>query len=116
MKALKVVKVHDDSIEFENGVILGSYHESDCCESHYLCFDDLTIDDFDGLKFNLTGDGFFKKVENYGIELMPIKGYSVKIPGYGSNNGYYSTDLSLELSGGGISRHYDITECQVVSD
>ncbi len=116
MKALKVIKVNDESIEFDNGTILGSYHQEDCCEVHYLDFDDLTIGDFDGLEFDLTLDKFFRKVEGYGIELIPVNGYSVKVPGYGSNNGYYSTDLSLVLSGGGIESSFDISECQVITD
>jgi hypothetical protein len=53
-----------------------------------------------------------KKIEDYGIELIPVHGWSVKIPGYGSNNGYYSTNLSLVLSDG---REFDITECQEIN-
>lgn len=116
MEVKKVIKVNSESIQFEGDITLSSDHQSDCCEHHYLKFDDLTIDDFDGLKFNLTNDNWFKKIEGYGIELIPIKGHSVKVPGYGSNNGYYSTDLRLVLSGKGFSKEYDITECQVISD
>ena len=98
---------------FENGVILSSYHETDCCESHYLDMADLTLEDFEGLEFDLTNDSFFKRIEDYGIELIPIRGHSVKIPGYGSNNGYYSDKLDLTLSDGkGFHKQYDITECQ----
>lgn len=45
MNKLKVVKVDSDAIEFENEVKLYSNHESDCCESHSLTLDDLTIAD-----------------------------------------------------------------------
>lgn len=116
MNKLKVVKIGDEEIEFDNGVKLYSSHESDCCEHHWLSFKDLTIDDFKGLKFDLSNDNFFKKIENYGIELIPIRGYSVKIPGYGSNNGYYSTQLELVLDNNGVIKTYDITECQDISD
>lgn len=113
MEKLKVVKVTSDYIEFENGTRLSSEHDQDCCESHYLFFDDLTIDDFEGLEFYLTeGENFFNRVEGYGIELLPIKGFPVRIPGYGANNGYYSSDLRLELYGGGIDKEFDISECQ----
>lgn len=117
MEKVKVVKVGDDYIEFDNGVILESYHASDCCEHHYLCMSDLTMDDFDGLEFDLTNDNFFKRIEDYGIELVPIHGHTVKIPGYGSNNGYYSSNLSLVISDNkGFSKTYDISECQVIGD
>tara|TARA_R110000765_G_scaffold221706_2_gene325655 strand:- start:10714 stop:11064 length:351 start_codon:yes stop_codon:yes gene_type:complete len=116
MKNLKVVKIDSESIEFENGVKLYSDHQSDCCESHYLSFADLELRDFDKLEFDLTGDKFFKKIEDYGIELVPIKGWGVKIPGYGYNNGYYSTELTLCIIGEGLSKEFDITECQVIED
>lgn len=116
MKNLKVIKVEDEEIEFENGVKLFSSHDSDCCENHYLSFRDLKIDDFEGLEFDLTNDDFFKKIEDYGIELIPVNGHSVKVPGYGSNNGFYSTNLQLCLSGNGIEKEWDVTECQVITD
>lgn len=109
----KVIKVNSDSIEFDNGLKLSSNHEQDCCENHYLDFEHIKLDDFDGLEFDLSNDNFFERIVGYGIELKPIKGWSVKIPGYGSNNGYYSDNLTLELSDG---REFDITECQEVSD
>jgi hypothetical protein len=116
MEKLKVVKIDSESIEFENGLKIYSDHESDCCESHYLSFSDLTLDDFDGLEFDLTSDTFFKRIEDYGIELVPIKGFTVKVPGYGYNNGYYSSELTLCLRGAGVSKDFDITECQVIED
>lgn len=116
MKNLKVVKVSSDELEFEDGIKLYASHESDCCESHWLSFEDLTIDDFNGLEFDLSGDDFFKKIEDYGIELVPVKGWPVRVPGYGANNGYYSTELTLHLRGLGIDKRWDITECQEIND
>lgn len=117
MTQLKVVKVDAESIEFENGVQLSSYHDQDCCESHYLSFGDLNISDFEGLEFDLSNDNFFKRIEDYGIELIPVTGHSIKVPGYGSNNGYYSSNLDLVLSDNkSFNKRYDISECQVISD
>lgn len=114
MNRLKVVNVDQDIIEFDNGIQLYSEHYQSCCESHYLSMSDLTISDFEGLEFDLTNDDFFKRIDDYGIELVPINGYSVKIPGYGYNNGYYSSELTLILSNSNIGFHkeYDITDCQ----
>lgn len=119
MKNLKVIKINSFSLEFDNGMILSSEHEQDCCEQHYLSLSDLTLDDFDGLEFDLSNDYFFERIEEYGIALKPIKGYPVRIPGYGTNNGYYSSNLSLVISntdGYGVFKQYDITECQEWSD
>lgn len=117
MENLKVLKVESDFILFENNIKLYSYHRQDCCENHYLSMSDLTIDDFKDLEFNLTNESFFKRIDGYGIELIPIKGHSVKIPGYGSNNGYYSSDLKLIITNDKeFNKSYDISECQLYQD
>ena len=116
MEKVKVIKVTSDSLEFDNGIVLTSDHNQDWCESHYLSLGDLTITDFDGLEFDLTSDVFFERIEDYGIALKPIIGFPVRIPGYGSNNGYYSSNLDLLLIGKHFSKVFDITECQEIND
>ncbi len=108
----KVIEVDDDYIEFDNGIVLSSHHSEDCCEHHYIDFTYVNLDDFNGLEFDLSSDAFFNGIPGYGIELIPIKGWGVRIPGYGSNNGYYSSNLSLELSDG---RMFDISDCQEIT-
>ena len=99
----------------KNGVKLYSFHEGDCCESHELYLEDLTLDEFNGLEFDLTNDNFFKRIPDYGIELIPIYGHSVKIAGHGYNNGFYSDQLELVIEkDGDIIKRYDITECQTI--
>jgi len=112
----KVEKVTGDEIVFDNGWTLSSYHESDCCESHYLDIGSLSLADFEGLSFDLSSDAFFERVEDYGIRLIPINGHPVSIAGYGYNNGYYSSQLTLVLERGKDRKTFDITECQEVKD
>lgn len=115
MKNLKVVSVDSESAEFNNGMVLYSEHDQECCEDHYLSFTDLNLGDFEGLEFDLSNNDFFERIEDYGIALKPKNGHPVRIPGYGSNNGYYSSDLKLVISntnGRGVYKQYDITECQ----
>lgn len=113
MNRLKVIRVNDDGITFENGSYLTSNHDSDCCESHQLNFQELTLSDFEGLKFDLTNEKFFNRVDGYGIELLPLHGHPVRIAGHGSNNGYYSTQLDLVVTHPDRTRKvYNITECQ----
>jgi hypothetical protein len=116
MKNVKVISVTDGDIEFDNGVSLSSYHENECCEDHYLDFSNITMQDFEGLIFDLSNDDFFERVPDFGIALKPTNGHPVRIPGYGYNNGYYSDNLALVLEGNGVNRIFDITECQVVED
>lgn len=115
METLKVVKITSNAIKFENGITLEHNHQSDCCESHELYFQDLTMLDFEGLEFNLTDEKFFNRIPDYGIELIPLQGHSVKIAGHGYNNGYYSSqlDLIVRKDNKEIAR-YDITECQEI--
>jgi len=113
MNKLKVINVKSDSIEFENGVKLFSNHEQDCCENHWLDFSDLTIEDFKGLEFDLTTSDFFKEIVDYGIELVPLSGWSIRVPGYGSNNGYYSSNLDLIIDNEkGFRKEFNISDCQ----
>lgn len=111
---VKVVKIDGLGIYFDNGYSLQDYHDSECCENHYLGFDSLDLSEFDGLEFDLSGDNFFKKIEDFGIELVPIKGWGVKIAGYSDNNGWYSSDLSISVfdDNGNEIKEYDISECQ----
>ena len=115
MKKVSVVSIKNVTITFSDGSTLISNHDRDCCEDHWLGFDDITLEDFNGLLFDLGVDNFFGKIPEYGIELVPINGYSVKIPGYGENNGYYSTELTLILTEpSGKQIKFDITDCQTL--
>ena len=117
LKNLRVINVNtkDNILEFTNNVKLYSTHEQDCCEQHYLSLENLTLSDFDGLIFNLSNDKFFTKIPDYGIALKPVNGFPVRIPGYGWNNGYYSTELTLVIENkNGYNKHWNISDCQVI--
>lgn len=112
----KVTAVDEETLHFEDGTLLFSSHNSDCCESHYLSFKDLELSNFDGLEFDLSKDDFFERVEGFGIKLVPLNGHPIPVPGYGYNNGYYGTNLDLVITNGKETRSIDITECQDISD
>jgi hypothetical protein len=115
IKNLKVTKISesDNGLEFEDGYLLRTVHEQDCCELHYLNFDDLDIADFDGLEFDLSGGSFFNRITGYGIELVPNSGFTIKVAGHADSNGYYSSNLSLEVVHKNVViSTFDIEECQ----
>jgi len=118
MNKAKVVKIDNESLVFDNGIVLSSNHDSDCCESHYLGLGDLTLADFEGLEFDLNSDHFFERIDGYGIALLPLFGHPVRIPGYGTNNGYYSAQLDLILTNKELkySKIFNITECQKINE
>lgn len=108
----KVIEVTEDEIRFDDGHKLYSRHIGDCCEEHYLDFKQLSIEDLQGLEFDLEGD-FFERIEGYGVALKPKWGLVVRIPGYGFNNGYYSPNLDLVVEDSkGRAKVYSIDECQ----
>ena len=113
----KIKSINSERIVFDNDYKLYSDHHDDCCESHYLCFDDIKLDDVSELTFDFDAT-WFNKIEGYGIELIPtVELSTVKIPGYGSNNGYYSTDLRLVLEkDDGSTLEFDIEECQEITE
>ncbi len=109
----KVIAVTSDDITFDDGHVIYSQHYQDCCESHYLSFNDLSVEDFGNLEFDLSDDDFFERVEDYGIRLIAVNGSAIPVPGYASNNGYYSSNLSLVLQyANGNRKTFDIQECQ----
>lgn len=111
-----VSSVLDDEIQFDNGFKLAAIHNQECCETHWLDFSNVK-GDFGGLLFDLSGDNFFTRIPDYGIALEPINGFPVRVPGYGSNNGYYSANLTLILYGidGEVIKTYEISECQTIT-
>lgn len=112
---VKIIKIDEDNIYFDNGYYLQHYHENECCENHYLDFSNLEVEFFDGLLFDITSpESLFERVPDFGIRLKPINDYPIAIPGYAENNGYYSDNLSLILydNKGEIVWESDITECQ----
>lgn len=35
---MKIVEIKEESLKFDNGLIITSEHEQDCCESHWADF------------------------------------------------------------------------------
>ena len=114
---VKVAEIKDDMLVFDDGSTLSSYHNQECRETHYLDFEHNDIREFEGLDFDLSCDNFFARISEYGITLLPENGHCIRIPGYGSNNGYYNGELALVLKRPGQEdRWYGITDCQYVTE
>lgn len=87
---MKIIKIDDDFVEFDDGTKITSVHYQDCCEHVYADFKQLKdtnimMEDFDEIKIEkVLGSGF--KIGAYFV------------PCYNSQNGYYNSDLSLAIS------------------
>jgi hypothetical protein len=70
------------------------------------------------LVFDISGDNFFNRIEDYGIEILPTNGQPIRVAGHGYNNGYYSANIDLVVfdSFGKFVKKYDVSECQVIQD
>lgn len=112
----KITKIDKDEVHFDNGMILSSDHDQSCCESHYLDFSNVAKEDYVNLEFDLSTDSFFKRIPDYGIELIPIRGHSIRVPGYGYNNGYYGSNIDLILKDikNKSERKFDVSDCQII--
>jgi len=96
---MKVIKSEENSLEFENGLMVLGDGDNDCCAYNYLDFEQLpvgtelpTMDLIDFQKeISLKEDGFSVK---------DINGIPKWVQARSDQNGYYSTMTTLILKQG----------------
>lgn len=113
----KIKSLSGNEIVFDDGSRLYSDHDQDCCESHSLDVDGISLSEVEDLEFDLDQplEDLIEKVEDYGIRLKSSNNFPVSIPGYGYNNGYYSSNLTLKLQTSKKSETIDISDCQKIN-
>lgn len=122
---MKIKTIEEERIVFDDNSRLYSYHETNCCESHYLDFNMLknynvspktgrTLDIYQQ-EFDFSNGVNFKRVEGMGILLFDVEGNSYLINGYGYNNGYYSDEIILIYEKDKEEHRYDVSECQTIN-
>lgn len=107
---MKIKKIDTHVIEFDNGMILESDHEQDCCEFHYVDFESLFGQGWENKEFpeclsELVVDSEIKEEDKndyddswksfFQIKDKDNNKYTLTI--YNSNNGYYASDVTLVL-------------------
>ena len=84
---MKIKKITDENILFDDGTKIISEHNQDCCENVYADFKQLKDTDI------LSKD--FKKIEIEGVKDSGIRLNGYFIPCYNEQNGYYGSDLEI---------------------
>jgi hypothetical protein len=117
-KKIELMKVEDESVtlafEGAESITFSTYHYRDCCESVY--------GDFSIVKYHeseLIGKDL-SKIEVKSVEGMGFLicftfkwNHAVKIfiPCYNYQNGYYSSNLDLQVDDNGVKTTVDISGC-----
>ena len=102
---MKIKKVDDGGIYFDNGNIIEAYHYPDCCENNYADFEQLEQLAYDtefdeNLIFEESDFGF-----RFGNE-----GKMFYVPCYSIQNGYYSSEVTITYKGADVLKTYGAEE------
>ena len=94
---MKIEKVTDTMIKFDDGSIITYYHSPDCCEWNYADFSVLNpnVINYD---YDFPKDLQFKAEEGMGFK-FGCENHWIFIPCYSEQNGYYSSDIDIFFRG-----------------
>ncbi len=100
---MKITKIEEGGILFDDGTKIEDHHEQDCCENVYA--------DFEALKDSGIMDEEIEKIEIEGVEDSGFRLNKHFVPCYDRQNGYYSSSLSLIITRpDGYAKTIDITK------
>lgn len=102
---MKIHKVSEYAIEFDNGREITSEHYPDCCECNYADFQQLVENNSDILDYDFENNLIFEKCDG-GFRFGDSKRMFF-VPCYSEQNGYYSTDVDIYYDG----HHVLNTDC-----
>ena len=89
---MKIVKVTDSEIVFDNGSEITFSHVQDCCEYNYAAFKQI---EERALEIEFDEKLIFEAVEGYGFRFGSEGTEMFFIPCYSDQNGYYSSDIDI---------------------
>ena len=117
---MKIKEIKEGKIIFDNGYILESYHDQDCCEYVYADFDILetyNVSIKTGKNIKIKEIDFREKlseliegIEGMGFNIISKIGEKFFVPCYNEQNGYYSNELELILYKQGNKETLNITD------
>lgn len=105
---MKIIKITNEEILFDNDCYLTYYHDQQCCEHNYADFTQLEDTGIENEEFEFSENMF--EFENYeGFRLVAKSGNKYFVPCYSHQNGYYSTDLDIVFKNG--IKEYTVNIC-----
>lgn len=117
------IKSIGEALKFDNGMVMETYHETECSEADWADFSVLAmynVSTVTGEEINIFQVEFDEDIKNsivlvpdMGFKLVAKNGDKFFIPCYSDNNGCYSADLTLVVSKpDGTTEEIDISKCQ----
>lgn len=118
---MRIKHVYDDGLIFDNGAVLESFHDQDCCESHYVDFTSIIGQGWEDKDFpehlseliaeseipdEYTGD--YGDVWDSFFQIKDKQGNKYTLTIYNSNNGYYSSNVQLILTNDKFIERYHV--------
>lgn len=91
---MKIIKITDEEILFDNGCKLTYYHDQDCCEHNYADFTQLEDTGIENEEFEFS-EKMFEFEDGEGFRLVAKSGNKYFIPCYSRQNGWYSCGLDI---------------------
>ena len=95
---MKIIKITDEEIIFDNGCYLTYAHNPDCCEYNYADFSQLEDTCIEDEEFEFS-EKMLEFECDYGFRLVAKSGNKYFIPCYSCQNGYYSNTLDIIFKG-----------------
>lgn len=118
---MRIKRVYEEGIIFDNGATLESFHDQDCCESHYADFSSIIGQGWEDKDFPENLSSLIVKSEipdektnDYGdvwrsfFQIQDKQGNKYTLTIYNSNNGYYGTGVALILTNGKFIEKYTV--------
>lgn len=93
---MKIQKITDEAIVFDNGSQITFDHDQDCCEYNYADFEQ--IDDI-CRKTEFTEPLYFEAVDGSGFRFGNPPSKMFFIPCYSEQNGYYTDEIDIYFDG-----------------
>lgn len=111
---MKIIKITDEEILFDNGCKLTYYHDQDCCEDNYADFTQLEDTGIENEEFEFNTKMFEFKDEE-GFRLVAQSGNKYFVPCYSCQNGWYSSGLDIIFTNG-IGKYMVGIDCKVIDN
>lgn len=120
---MKIEKIEEEKIIFDNGNYLTYYHSQDCCEQVYADFQHIQVTTQLGKNSVNSNDLEFDEdllqhimyAKDVGFHIEDKNGVRLFVSCYNRQNGYYSSNLELQYiqnkNGREIITKVDISDC-----